>query len=379
MNKSSADKNGFILLTDIPVSKAGVYPYAGSEIHPSLEPNRIYQVYKPSKELSSKETIDSLKLNPWTIQHKMLGDKYTKEKNIKVEGTTGEDVYFKDNTLFTNLKVFGSTLKEAIKSGLNQLSLGVACVYVFKKGVSENGEDYDILQKDIRGNHLASLEVGRVGEIASIPATAMDQAIIKLDNLNFNNKGEDMSDLEKAKKEIERLKAEIKKLKEPKKGEAKDGKPEKGVDPFPDKNKEKDKDKKEDKDEKKGDSMDSGLLNSLFEEVKQLASQVESLSETVTKVKSTSMDSGSIIKMMNDKNNLANDVEFAFGKFSHQEMTIEEVAQHGVEKAGISCDSGSEVSALKGYFAGAKTKQKNFTVVNNSQDSAADKSYLEKI
>ena len=72
-----ADANGWLEIKDNPISRVGVFPYLGKQIDPSLEPDKIYQVYRPAEELSNPETIESFKLLPWVDLHpsKLLGAK----------------------------------------------------------------------------------------------------------------------------------------------------------------------------------------------------------------------------------------------------------------------------------------------------------------
>ncbi len=184
------DENGFILIKDNPISKSGVFPYLGKNISPDLEPEKVYMVYRPESELNNPETIESFKLAPWIPFHEMLGDKYTNAEEVGVQGVTGEDVYFKDGTLFSNLKLFGNNLKTAIKNGLKELSCGFGCTWQVVSGTTPDGQHYDAIQKRIRGNHLASVPNGRMGKEVAV---AMDRATFALDNLNINY-GDDMND-----------------------------------------------------------------------------------------------------------------------------------------------------------------------------------------
>ena len=65
------DHNQFWLIKDNPITKAGVFPYFGRQISPSLEPDKIYQVYRPAGEI--KKAADTFKLVPLVDDHTMLG------------------------------------------------------------------------------------------------------------------------------------------------------------------------------------------------------------------------------------------------------------------------------------------------------------------
>ena len=140
------DSNGYTLIRDNPISKSGVFQYLGKNISPNLEPEKIYNVWRPDEELNNQETIDSFKLFPWISHHKMLGDKHTSVEDAVIRGVTGENVYFRDGVLFSNLKLFSSNLKELIKNGLKELSCGFECEWQVISGKTPNGESYDVKQ-----------------------------------------------------------------------------------------------------------------------------------------------------------------------------------------------------------------------------------------
>ena len=94
----------------------------------------------------------------------------------------GEDVYFDDadGMLKGNIKVFSDGLKELVDNGLKELSLGYKCNYEFTPGTLK-GERFDAIQTDIRGNHLASVEEGRMGPEVAV----LDSAIVTFDSREF--------------------------------------------------------------------------------------------------------------------------------------------------------------------------------------------------
>ena len=158
------DINGWPEIKDNPISKVGVFPYLGSSIG-APDPNKIYMVYRSEQALSSPEAIESFKLVPWVDDHTMLGsleDGFTPAERKGIHGVTGEDVYFKDGTLYANLKLFSETQAELVESGKKELSLGYRCDYLRKPG-NFQGNPYDYEQINPRGNHIASVEDGRMG------------------------------------------------------------------------------------------------------------------------------------------------------------------------------------------------------------------------
>ena len=193
--KYTEDENGYITIPNNPISKAGVFQYLGKSISPELESETIYNVWRPEEELNNPETIESFRLTPWIPEHVMLGDGFTPAEAVGVQGVTGESVEFIGDTLYSKLKLFGEDLKKLIRAGLKELSCGFRCSWIIQSGVTPDGQKYDVIQRDIRGNHLASVESARMGSDVRV---AMDRAVFALDSIDFNPKpnGDDMDEKE---------------------------------------------------------------------------------------------------------------------------------------------------------------------------------------
>jgi len=79
-----------------------------------------------------------------------------------VQGVIGQDVHFDGEYLRGNIKVFSESLARLIEAGKRELSAGYTCRYDMTPG-EWNGVKYDGVQRDIRGNHLALVQEGRMG------------------------------------------------------------------------------------------------------------------------------------------------------------------------------------------------------------------------
>lgn len=164
------DHNQFWLIKDNPITKAGVFPYLGKQIDPSLEPDKIYQVYRPQEEI--KKAADTFKLVPLVDNHTMLGPDFTPAEQKGVHGVLGEDIKEKDGTLYADVKIFSEQLKKEIQEGKKELSLGYFCKYDLTPG-QYNGMHYDAVQRDLKGNHIALVANGRMGHDVRV----MDRAL----------------------------------------------------------------------------------------------------------------------------------------------------------------------------------------------------------
>ncbi len=361
MSKKQFDSNGWYEIKKNPISKSGVFQYLGKNISSELEPDKIYNVYRPDSALNNSETIDSFKLVPWIPYHEMLGAEFTPAEKVGVQGTTGEQVYFENGTLYGNIKVYGQKLATMIQDGVKELSLGFRCSWKIISGIAPSGESYDVIQEKILGNHLASVPNGRMGSSVAV----MDSSIFALDQndvvkIEPKPSGENMLTKEDLKvamdeaiqpiqKALDEANKEIGELK--KKASDKDEEKEKSAEDMEEEKKAKDEEKK------KSDAMDSAIA--------ELKSEVKTL-------KSTAMDGNALMKAFAEKQNLAQQVSAVVGAFDHADMDAQGVAKYGLEKMGVACDAGMELPMLKGILHARKTP--TFTVDRgNAQDSADDK------
>jgi 8-oxo-dGTP pyrophosphatase MutT (NUDIX family) len=166
------DINGFFEVMDNPLSKVGVFQYLGKNIPQEKargNGTKFFAVYRPAEELADPACIASFRLVPWIIDHTMIGNGTNGTKQIEdkgARGVTGERIWFdpKDDfgTLKGNIKCFSDFLAQSIAAGKTPLSLGYRCVYEYAPG-SFNGVPYTYVQRRIRGNHLATVDDGRMG------------------------------------------------------------------------------------------------------------------------------------------------------------------------------------------------------------------------
>lgn len=384
MPKYIEDQNGYVTFPDTPLSKPGVFPYLGREIGPELEPDRIYNVYRPESELNSAETIESFKLSPWFPRHEMAGDEFTSAEEIGVQGTTGQDVRYIDGLgLVATVKTFGTRLKAAIRSGMRELSCGFRCSWDVVSGTTPDGVKYDVIQRNIRGNHLASVEEGRMGAGVSV---AMDRACIALDKLND---GETMTldemlakvrEAEPAKEELRKLFDEIKAMlgddemqeemaaKEPGEDGYDEDMDAKAMDMDDDKAMDMDKDDAAMDEE---DDKPKAAMDAMAKTIKRLEVQIKTLS-------GKALDAATIERHINDKNSLLKDLEPVVGKIDGTGLDAAGVAKKAAAVLGIACDSGSALASVRGYLH-AHSKPASTIDRGTAQDSAASLAVLKQL
>lgn len=315
------DINGWLDVRDNPISKVGVFPYRGSSIPGAADPDAIYMVYRPAEELASPETIESIKLLPWIDDHTMLGDEAggIPAEQKGVAGVIGENVYFSNDTLYANLKLFSKAQAGKVGAGKKELSLGYRCRYEQAPG-TYNGEAYDYVQRDIRGNHIASVQVGRMGPLVAV----MDHFLMTFDE------GAEMADEKEvpAKDEGGEVKNEMT-LAEISAAIA-------AFAPVM----------------AAFEKLKAGETAATEEKVEAVVEDETETKKDEEKPQAAAMDSGELVRMFAQRDKLAKSLVPLVGAFDHSEMTPGEVAAYGVRKLGATVAKGQEQSFLNGFLAG---------------------------
>lgn len=159
----SYDKDGRLHVAVSNISKAVVNPYYGSEIpnheQLGLESTKVYYLLRDPEEL--EKAAHTFRNLPLLNKHvPVSADK--PEKDIVV-GSTGSDVKFSDGYLKCSLSVWDSEAIAGIESG-EQMELSSAYHYTPDMTSGEfNGVKYDGVMREIVGNHVALVDVGRAG------------------------------------------------------------------------------------------------------------------------------------------------------------------------------------------------------------------------
>ena len=157
------DENGYLHVASSALTKEQVAPYRGDEIpgwkELELDPERVYQVYRPAEELDkAAESFNGL---PILIRHQE-DSAWNPQKALRV-GATGSSAAF-DGTYIKNALVFhDAEAIELIESGKQkEISAGYRYTPVLQDGVFD-GQPYELVMHNIRGNHVALVREGRAG------------------------------------------------------------------------------------------------------------------------------------------------------------------------------------------------------------------------
>lgn len=390
MSKRSVDSNGYWEIRDNPLTKAGVFDYLGSEIG-APDPNRIYKVLRPAEEV--EKAADSFRLMPFINDHEWLGLGGTPPEKKGVLGAIGEQIRYKHPHLLGNIKIHASIAQELIDDGKIELSPGYKSAYDYEPGIYE-GQPYDYVQRNIRCNHLALVQEGRTGPDVSVQDA---RSIITIDTKEF------------LPMTIEELMAAIAKLSDEDKAKLLAG-----LAPVED-----DKPKPKTEDENGNDvdanaaagasdaaeaaaselveaaelaseaaatgepaavaeaeaavevaeghiaevkeELDQATMDSVKRRLK-LARTVLDSARKLKEAEAKTMDASSVVKMLGERDALANRLVPHVGTFDHSGMTIDQVAAYGCKQLGINAQPGTEVISLDAALQVRKADREKQTV-----------------
>ena len=160
ISKRSKDDNGFLIIKNNPIAKAGVFEYLLSEIESDISENddKIVKVFRPFEDLTKIK--DSFANKPVKFNHIWVG-----EDDNKADGAIGSTITIdKENLMLrADLIIYNPELINAIENdNLVELSPGYTGAVEKANGIF-NGEPYEYIQKIICVNHLAVVDKGRSG------------------------------------------------------------------------------------------------------------------------------------------------------------------------------------------------------------------------
>lgn len=358
----SYDGNGWFEVKANPISKAGIFPYSGRQLGlTGPDADRIFQVLRPPEELSDPACLESFKLIPWIDEHTMLGpnaqeltDKAMAAEKKGVQGVIGEDVFFKDGTLFANIKAFSSTLATLIQAGKRELSAGYRCIYDMTSGVW-NGQSYDAVQRKIRGNHLALVTEGRMGPDVAV----MDRFTFSFDAMEIKMADENQGGatgagsmtLEQIVAVVTELAPQVAKLTAamaPMLGAA-EATEKAATGGVADEEVTKDEDTTAMGAGEGGEGTPAGAakdedvtgMDAALKQISTLRKQVADLQANGERA---------VLSQIAKRDALVKQISAHVGTFDHAEKTYADVVKYGCEKLGIKAAAGQEAAALSGFL-----------------------------
>jgi len=160
----SIDADGRLHVSKTNISKANVCPYFGREIpnwqELGLDADKVYRLYRDPDELAKGAST----FNNLPILNKHIPVTVDAPQKDNVVGSIGSDVVFDTPYLQASLCIWDAAAIAGVESEKQcELSCGYRYDPDMTPGTTSDGEAYDGVMRNIRGNHLALVEVGRAG------------------------------------------------------------------------------------------------------------------------------------------------------------------------------------------------------------------------
>jgi hypothetical protein len=381
MSAQIKDLNGYIEIKNNPITKVGVFEYSGRQIDQDgtmgLDPDKIYNVYRSEEELSKPETIASFRGLPLIDDHEMLGvgiPGLMAPEEKGVHGVTGSDVRVENGYMLSTLRIFSEKLKKLNEDGKKDLSAGYYSVYDIESG-NFKGQPYEIVQRQIRGNHLALVGEGRSGPDVSV----LDHFKFTFDSKEIANMADEKKDEKKATDEsvgansleqkLDQILTVLSKLV-----------PATGMDSDEDKDKKETKDADEEKkDVKDADEADKDKKDTKdAEEKKDKAAMDARLNKFEREISELKTNGAKIFAQeIEQKNALVDSLSRHIGTFDSaaRDKSLTEIAQYGLKELGITAPAGQELTAINSFLAGVQRSG----VSAYTQDAAEDSEDLDDL
>lgn len=376
MSARTLDTNGWYEVRRNPLSRIGVFQYSGGQLGLTGDAaGQMFKVLRPAEELGSAETVNSFRLLPWVDEHTMLGPN-AKALNIPsmaaeekgIHGVIGEDVVFEDGVLYGNIKVFSDTLATLIDQGKAELSAGYRCTYEMTPGTHPVFGDYDAVQRNIRGNHLASVDMGRMGPAVAV----LDHMVFSFDakeatmadpkdkeGADAAKGGEGEMTLSDAVALLKSLAPQIAELQKQFAALSAPAAKEPDGDEVT-------------LDEKSQQALDAAKTG--MDGITAALGKVVVAMDGLTKAPAAPTVK-EIMGQIKDRDALADLLAPHVGTFDHAEMDVAAVAAYGCEKLGLKPAAGQERAALDGYLAAA-AKAPGATVTHSTGMDGAPSGFV---
>lgn len=149
------------LATEALTVRTGIQDYLGSEV--GMPEKAIVRVYRPAEEVFNKDSLRSFAHLPLTLDHPPGGVDAETWKERAVGEVSTDVIRDGERIKFALIVKDSKAIKEIEDSSRRELSAGYTCDLDPTPGTTPDGQPYDMVQRNIRGNHVAIVRKGRAG------------------------------------------------------------------------------------------------------------------------------------------------------------------------------------------------------------------------
>jgi hypothetical protein len=151
------------------IARTGVQHYTDAD-------GSIRREYRPESEVASPESLASFAGKAITLEHPpvLLDSANTKDYQV---GFSGTEVVYDNGFVRAVMTITDKDAIERIMRGdAKEVSAGYRVNYEATPGVTDSGENYDGVQTEISGNHIAVVRRGRAGPQVKLHLDRLDAA-----------------------------------------------------------------------------------------------------------------------------------------------------------------------------------------------------------
>lgn len=153
------------------LTRSGVFPYRTGT-------GAVRHEWRPPDEVFKTDSLESAQLAPFTDDHPpgLINPENARKHQV---GTIGESVRRDGDWVAAPIIVMDAATIRKMRGGKHELSCGYDCDLEEKSGTTPSGERYDAIQRNIRYNHVALVDVARAGRGARV---RMDGVAVRVDS-----------------------------------------------------------------------------------------------------------------------------------------------------------------------------------------------------
>jgi hypothetical protein len=151
------------------MARTGVQEYRAYELGldaDGMDPMKVIRLHRPAEEVFDPASMASFENKPITIEHPPVA--VTADNWRDLAAGEVHDVARSGDLMTGTLLIRAKDAIEAVQSGKVQLSNGYNFELDMTSGSTADGRDYDGIQRNIRGNHVALVDSARCGSACRI-------------------------------------------------------------------------------------------------------------------------------------------------------------------------------------------------------------------
>lgn len=183
LSKPRRTRDGY-LVADVQAARTGIQQYAGADV--GLVDREVVNVYRPPEEVFAQDSMASFAHKPITDDHP---PEMVNSKNwiTYARGKTGGEVARNGQFIAVPMSVMDEATAVKIEDqDKRELSAGYTCDLDFTPGTTPTGEAYDVVQRNIRINHIAVVDRGRAGRNCRIGDAKQGTEKMTLQTITFD-------------------------------------------------------------------------------------------------------------------------------------------------------------------------------------------------